>query len=54
MKKSIYTEKGYDYTSKKEADKDKAVMHEKGFRVLEEYQGEGQYTVFYHRDELSR
>lgn len=52
MKKSIYTLKMYDYSTKGEADKDKLKMKDKGYIVKEEYQSENTYVVSYHKDTL--
>lgn len=52
MKKSIYTLKMYDYSTKGEADKDKLKTKDKGYIVKEEYQSENTYVVSYHKDTL--
>ncbi|MCK9268044.1 MAG: hypothetical protein M0P14_04975 [Alkaliphilus sp.] len=52
MKKLIYIVRTYDYSTKKEADKDKAKMKEKGYGVKEEYQAENTYVVSYHKSTL--
>jgi hypothetical protein len=52
MKKSIYTLKMYDYTTKEEAQKDIPKMKLNGYTVKDEYQAENTYVVTYHKQTL--
>ena len=52
MKKSIYTLKMYDYSTKEEAEKDIPKMREKGYTVKNQYQAENTYVVEYHKQTL--
>ena len=52
MKKSIYTLKMYDYSTKTEAKKDMPKMRQKGYTVKEEYQSKNTYVIVYHKQTL--